>query len=87
MPARTRSVAHAPTSLAGLVRTLGRLGQHLLGQVGGELLHVLAAVAVFGKLGAVPPRENREAQVDHLGTEVVEVVLALDRVADGRQDP
>ena len=87
MPARTRSVAHAPTSRPASSGRSATSARTSVGHFGGELLHVLAAVAVLGKLGAVPPRQDREAKVDHLGPEVVEVVLALDRVADRGQDP
>ena len=53
------------------------------GQLAGELDDVLAVVAVLGDLAALADREDRRAEVLHLGARVVEVVLARDPLAAG----
>ena len=63
---------------AGGGELVGRLGggvRDLCGQLG----HVLALVAVLGRLLAARAGEDRSAEALHLPAAVVEVVLALDR--------
>ncbi len=52
-----------------------------------QLDHVLALVAVLGRLLAAHPGGDRAGEVGDLGPGVVDVVLALDLVADRRQQP
>ncbi len=76
MPARTRSEAQLPEDVRAVGSRRGRggrdVGRHRRREVG----HVLAVVAVVRYRLAVPGREHRLAELAHLGTEVVEVVLA-----------
>ena len=53
----------------------------------GELAHVVALVAVLRRLLAARPGQDRRAEPVDLPAGVVEVVLALDLVADEAQDP
>ena len=87
MPARIRSEAHSPTTRsrsgpadAGAVEDVGR-------QLGRQLVHVLAAVAVLRDRRPQADRGHRCAQVPHLLAEVVEVVLPRHAVAGGLEDP
>ena len=74
--------AHDPRRVVGSRR---RFLRHVGRELRGQLLDVVAPVAVLGDLGAVAPRQDREPEVEHLRPEVVEVVLAGDLVADGGQ--
>jgi hypothetical protein len=58
-----------------------------VGDLLGELAYVVARVAVLGRLLPARPREDRLAEPVDLTAGVVEVVLALDLVADEAQDP
>ena len=79
MPATT-SATPAATSVVEV--HVGRAGDLV-----GELLDVVALVAVLGRLLAARPRADRLGQAADLAALVVEVVLALDRVAGEREDP
>src|SRR6185503_15523398 len=57
------------------------------GNLVGELLDVFALVAVLGRLFAPRAGLDRRGEPAHLAALVVEVVLALDRVAGEREDP
>ena len=80
MPARTRSDAHSPTIATGSASAACAARQRRPGSPGrgrgrrrrGSLL---------GQGLAPPDRDDRGAEVPHLGPEVVEVVLARDLVA------
>ena len=68
-----------------LARLLG-LGQDRGRQLLGHVVDVVAVVAVFGDLAALADGHDRGAEVLDLAAEVVEVVLARDRVAGGGED-
>jgi len=57
------------------------------GDLVGELLDVLALVAVLGRLLAAGTGADRLGEAAHLGALVVEVVLGVDGVAREREDP
>src|SRR5664280_1697552 len=56
------------------------------GQLFGDVVDVVAAIAVLGDLLLAPDRHDRGTKVLDLATEVVEVVLAGDGVAGGGED-
>ena len=57
------------------------------GHLGGPVAHVLAVVAVLGRLLALGPGRQRGRVVEHLGAAVVQVVLAGDHVAGALEQP
>ncbi len=69
-----------------LARLLGP-GQDFGRDLARHVVDVVAVVAVLGDLAAFADGHDRRAQVLDLAAEVVEVVLARDGVAGGRQDP
>ncbi len=78
-----RPAAGSPAGI--LARLLGR-GQNFGRQLLGHVVDVVAVVAVLGDLAAFANGHDRCAEILHLAAEIVEVVLALDLMAGGRQD-
>ena len=60
---------------------------HFVGDLRRQVAHVGAAVGLLGQRLASPERHDGRAEVAHLGAEIVEVVLAGDRVAGRLEDP
>ena len=85
------SVASIRARIASVPRTLERVEVVRVGalgrELGGELGDVVARVAVLGRLLAAHPGRDRLGEQPHLGAGVVDVVLALDRLAGALEQP
>ena len=77
---------HRLGAAAGKVVEVVRVGARG-GELGGELGHVLAGVAVLGWVAPAHAGGDRLGEAPHLASGVVDVVLALDRVAGQVQGP
>src|SRR2546423_2851367 len=65
---------------------LGRGGQHFAGDISGEILDVVAVIAVLRDFGSRPNCKHRRPKIPNLAIEVVEVVLAGDVMPGRAQD-
>ena len=87
-PAGARAMPCTPSRISSIPRCRQLLDVHVGGAVdrGGQLGHVVAVIAVLGRLLAARPGADRLAEAAHLSAGVVHVVLALHAVPGVLED-